>query len=120
MNSKLDKASLQKIRDESFKDKTSFVSSADKWLRENGIITPVLHNNIIINLYVNFPKAKYIEYFMDPEAKQIEIYFHLSKVRFILTNEVKLERQARKLITEYLPDFTVSARKRKFDGSTEG
>lgn len=116
MSKKVDDKDLEKIRKDSFQSPTNFVTYADKWLRDNGVITPVLHNNLIINLYVNFPKAKYIEYYMDPDALEIEIYFHLTKLPYLFTKEAKLERQARELISQYLPDYHVTARKRKFSG----
>lgn len=111
---KIDKKKLDEIKDSSFKSPANFVSAADRWLRQNGIITPVLHNNIIIMLYVHFPKAKFIEYYMDPEDKEIEIHFHLPKYTHLITRESSLERKAKKLLTQYIPDFRVRAKKRRF------
>ena len=98
---------------------TSVILAGDAWLREYGVITPVVHNNIIINLYMNFPKVKYVEYFMtDPkeedDAKAIEVVLYLSFWGALFTNKTQLIEDAIALIREYLKDYKVSVRIKRY------
>jgi hypothetical protein len=87
------------------------ITAGDRWLLENGIITDVTHNNIILNLYMNFPRAQYVEYFMDMEDKSIEIHLYFTKFWNWWYKNGKLLEKAKDLLVPYLGDFKISVKK---------
>lgn len=103
---------LKEIKDNSGMSPEQWMNTADRWLREHGIITEVTHNNITINLYMNFPKAKYVEYFMDMQNKMMEIHLHFGFWKYLFTSDAKLTEECRDLIKQYLPDYSVTAEKK--------
>ncbi len=94
----------------------SLLIQGDAWMRAEGIITPITHNNIILNLYVNFPKVKYVEYFMKPDEKAIEVVLHLRTITALFTNKDALMTAAIGVIKEYLQDYDVTVKLKRFKG----
>ena len=87
------------------------VATGDKWLLDNGIITDVTHNNIILNLYMTFKRAKYVEYYLNMQEQSIEIHFKFSKFWNWWYTEEKLRDKAVHLLSGYLNNFTVTVKK---------
>lgn len=79
----------------------------DQWLLQNGITTPITHNNIVLNLYMNFPQVEYVDYLMDPETKRIEVNLYLPTLKAIFCRRTKLAATAVSVLAEYLKDFSI-------------
>lgn len=113
MNDKKNMEELQKLLQE-----------GDAWLRKFGIVDPsmnkVFHNNIVINLYVNFPKVRYVEYFMSDKAEDrwIKIVLYLPTFTLMFTNKDKLIDEVVDLIREYLYDYDVTVELKRFRKET--
>ena len=86
----------------------------DKWLLDNDIITDVTHNNIILNLYANFP-VKYVEYFLDQESKSIEVHLYLGWFRYKFKSESALSNKCEDLLKQYLSGYKVITKKRLYE-----
>ena len=95
------------MNDETGMSPENFMAFADNWLLSQDIITDVTHNNIILNLYRQFPAAKYIEYFMELETKTIEVHIHLGWYGWYFKSKDKLKKDCQALIKQYLKDFQV-------------
>jgi hypothetical protein len=85
----------------------NFMTQADKFLLSHGIITDVTHNNIILNLYRNFPSANYIEYYLDMTNREIEVHMYLGRMGWWFGNKNKLKANCAELLGQYLSTFTI-------------
>lgn len=94
-------------------DKNLFLG-LDGWLRDNNVITPQMHNSIVLNLYMNNPKCRYVEYYFDQEAKEIEVYLHYNIFNFLILSKKNLQESVKDLIRQYLPEYEVAAYKVKY------
>ena len=103
---------IEDIKDKAKLSPTQLMQFGDQWLRENGIITDVTHNNIILNLYTNFPHAKFVEYYMDMDEKAIEIHLHFGFWNWLRKSRAALEEDCQELIRQYLKDYTVTLEKK--------
>lgn len=61
--------SNQKNKDQ--KQLEQIFSEGDAWLRKYGAISPIAHNNIVSNIYMNFPQVRYLEYDVKSEEDRI-------------------------------------------------
>ena len=93
---------------------SGLVSSGDAWLREYGIITPMMHNNIVLNLRMHFPKAKDVDYFMNPDEKTIHVRLFLTPWGAFTSNTTKMIDSAINLVSQYLTDYKVTAEIKRF------
>lgn len=94
-------------------------AAGDAWLLKYGIVSPIAHNNIVANLYVNFPQIKYLEYFMPdpamyPDRREIEIVVYLGLWRMVFSNKDKLIDGIMDLIKEYLHDYKVTVSVKRY------
>lgn len=105
---------INKIRENSQMSTENFLLEGERWLLENGVVTDVTHNNIIMNLYMNFPKCKYVEYFMDLQNKQVEVYIYFGLWRYLFTPQKKVSEKCKDLLLQYLNGFTITAKKEKY------
>lgn len=108
MSKNLDSDTLQAIKAASFDSTEEFYRAGDEWLRKSGVITDIHHNALILNFYVHFPRAKYLEYFMNQEDKQIELYLHYGFFARQFVNHERLQQKAQDLLKAYLPDYSIT------------
>ena len=98
-------------------------SAGDSWLLRYGVISPVAHNNIVANLYVHFPQAKYVEYFMNVEERAIEVIMHFDRwylfKSFLFRKEEKLIDDVFSLLREYLHDYKITVRVKRYKKGIE-
>ncbi len=57
--------------------------AGDKWLRDLNVLTDVHHNNIITNIYMNYEEVKLAEYFVNREAKTLDLLVHVDINAFV-------------------------------------
>lgn len=105
MNDKKDAEDLAKI-----------ITAGDAWLLKYGIVSPVTHNNIVANLYVNFPKVKFVEYFMPQVAEErwIRVVMHFPSWYLVFKNKDKIIDQVVDLLTEYLHEYDVTVELKRY------
>lgn len=115
MSDKVDKKKLNKIKEDVGLEQNQFIAMADQWLREQGIISDYAKNAIIINLYTNFPKAQMVEFYLDQEEKMIEVHLHFKLWHWLFARNTTLTDRTTSLIKQYLPDFKITAEKRRYD-----
>jgi len=68
----------------------------ESWLGRYGVVTPKTHDDLLLNIYSNFPCVKYVEYFLpkDTEILEIHIIVHLDILTW-LTNSDNLSKAFR-------------------------
>lgn len=88
--------------------KEMFANQATQFLKELGIFTDYFHEELLLNLKLNNPKAKSIDYKIDTENKHIEVIFYFSRWRKILESPKRLSRRTESLVANTLPDYTVT------------
>jgi hypothetical protein len=81
-------------------------AAGDRWLMERGIITPIAHNNIVLNLYAA-TGVPYLEYFINPERKTLEVILYQKRWKLLFFGGKKIYNQAYQLLNEYLLDYTI-------------
>jgi hypothetical protein len=109
------------------KELEEILSVGEAWLRQNGIITPIVHNSIVINLYVMFKDVKYLEYYMDIYSKKIDltiytsfwvVFKNLLKTVF-RSNKPLLSDEVTMALLEYLPDYNIKVKMRVYKPEVE-
>lgn len=96
-------------------DLTKIFAAGDAWLRKYGMVdNPIVHNNIVLNLYMNFPKVKYVEYFMNPKERSIEVVMHYGFWYLLFHNKDELIDQVIDLLKEYLHNFDITVKLKRF------
>ena len=103
-----------KIKKELNFDTNAWVNTGNSWLIDNGVISDFTHNAILINLYVNFPKVRYVEYFMSVEEKTIEVHLFFSWYNYFFQREGLLVDNAKELLNQYLKDYKVTVKKKRY------
>ena len=96
---------------------TNLFTSGDAWLRKYGVVdNPVAHNNMVLNLRMNFPHSKNVEYFMskNPEHRRIKVILYFSFWRLLFSNRNRIANDAIDLVKEYLFDYDVSVEIRRW------
>lgn len=100
-------------------DLTSLFTNGDAWLRKFGVVdNPVAHNNMILNLRMNFPKAMGVEYYLpkNPEDRRIRVVLYFSFWRLLFCKKDQLIDAVIDLVKEYLHDYDVSVELRRWKG----
>ena len=87
------------------KDLDALLVQGDTWLLRHGIVTPQAHNGITLNIYIQFPKVKYLEYYLDPEDKKIDLTLYLPFWTLLFTNKERLIDDIFVMLAEYLEDY---------------
>lgn len=90
------------------------LADGDQWLLKHGVVTPVTHNTILINLYVNFPKVEYIDYYIHPDNREIEVNLYIPFFKLMFTRRQQMVDKVFELLVEYLKDFTVSVNLKRY------
>jgi len=92
----------------------SLFIAGDAWLMKYGIVSPIAHNNIVTNLYMNFPQVKYLEYFLDTENRKVEVVLYIKFWRLLFTRKDRLISDAINLLKEYLYNYTITVRLKRY------
>lgn len=96
------------------------ISEGDEWLREYGVVSEVSHNTIVTNVYIMFPKVKYVDYLIDTREKIIDMYVYAGFWRLLWwTLRGKSESIVEEifyLTTGYLKDYEVRVNLKRFKG----
>lgn len=89
-------------------------SAGDAWLMKYGIVTPVAHNNIILNIRVQCPKVLNVEYFLDNEARKIDLTLFVSRWFLLFGRKKKLTKKVLDLLNQYLHGYEITVKLRRF------
>lgn len=91
-------------------------ASGDAWLRKYGIVdNPIAHNSIIANLYTQFPKVKYVEYFLNTsEERKIRVVMHYSFFSLLFMKKDKEIDKIVELLQEYLSEYIVEVELKRY------
>lgn len=65
------------MKDKNFELFQKAVEEGDEWLLQQGIISDVSKNTIISNVYVKYPRVKYMEFDLDQEQRIIDMTVYL-------------------------------------------
>lgn len=91
-------------------------AAGDAWLMKYGVVSPIMHNNIVLVLYSQFPKIKFIEYFITPQEEEdraIKVVLYLNTWRCLFTNTRKLIENVESVLEEYLYDYEITVQIRR-------
>ena len=95
-------------------------AAGDAWLRKYGIVSPVQHNAIVLNLYMAFPKCRYVEYFMTrPPERKIHVILHFPFFRLLFSNRDKIVDDAIGFLKEYLHEYTITVELKRYRKGAE-
>jgi len=97
-----------------FTDLEQIFAAGDAWLLKYGVVTPLTHNNIILNIRVQFPKVKNVEYFLNQEERKIDMTLFVGKWFLLLGRKKKLIRQVLSIINEYLYGYDIQIKLRRY------
>ena len=98
-------------------DLEQIFAAGDAWLTKYGVVSPIMHNNIILNLYMHFPKVKYVEYFLYPNAtRKIHVVMHYRFIDLLFRNKEKIIDEVIELLKEYLYDYEITVELKRFKG----
>lgn len=97
-----------------FTDLEQIFAAGDAWLLKYGVVTPLTHNNIILNIRVQFPKVKNVEYFLNQEERKIDMTLFVGKWFLLLGRKKKLIRQVLSIINEYLYGYEIQIKLRRY------
>lgn len=96
------------------------IEEGDKWLLEHGQVTDLTHNAIVTGIYVNYPVVRYTDYYMNKEAKVIDLnvyigfwkllWLTLSGRRDSLLDDIFMA------LSDYLKDFQVRVNLKRYKG----
>lgn len=94
----------------SAEDLAQAIAAGDAWLLKYGVVSPMSHNNIVLNLYMNFPKVKFVEYFMsqNPEERWIKVVMYYSFWTLLFTNKDTLIDTIVDVLHQYLHEYDVT------------
>lgn len=96
-------------------------AAGDAWLRKYGMVTSIAHNAIVANLYVNFPKAKYVDYFLpkDSAHRKVWVRLHVPFWKLVFTNKDKMIDQVIDFLREYLTDYDIQVELKRYRKGVE-
>lgn len=100
-------------------DITNLFTSGDAWLRKYGAVdNPVAHNNMVVNLRMNFPKAKLVEYYMpkNTEDRRIKVVLHFGFWTLLFSKTNRIIDDVIDLVKEYLYDYEVVVELKRWKG----
>lgn len=96
-------------------------AAGDAWLRRYGMVTGVQHNSVVLNLYMAFPKVRYVEYFLPKDQTKrkvlVQLYFPFWKLVFM--NKDKMIDDVIFFLREYLNDYEVRVELKRYKKGVE-
>lgn len=109
------------MSDDSVSELEQVISAGTAWLTKYGVVGPIMHNNIILNLYVAFPKARYIEYFLskDTENKKVLVVLHVPMWSLLFTNKSRLIDNVIDFLREYLDNYEITVELKRYRKGVE-
>ena len=102
--------------DKDLKEFHQVISAGDAWLRQYGVVSPMMHNNIVLNLRAKFSKIKQLEYFLstDPNQRALKVVIYISFWTKIFSNTNKLVEDIIATLEEYLHNYANTVEIRRF------
>lgn len=96
-------------------------AAGDAWLRKFGLVASVAHNAIVANLYVNFPKVRYLEYFLPEEAgrRKVWVVLYIPFWKLLFTNRDRMIDEVITLLREYLSDYDIRVELKRYRKGVE-
>lgn len=91
-------------------------AAGDSWLRKYGIVTPIAHNSIVLNLYGAFPKVRYLEYFLpeDSSRRKVWVILYVPFWKLLFTNREKMIDSVIDFLREYLFDYEINVELKRY------
>lgn len=96
-------------------------AAGDAWLRKFGLVTAIAHNSIVANLYVNFPKIRYLEYFLprDSTTRKVWVVLYVPLHRLIFTSRDNLIDEVIQFLREYLDGYDIQVQLKRYKKGIE-
>jgi hypothetical protein len=97
------------------------IAAGDAWLRKYGVVTSFAHNAIVANLYVAFPKVRYVEYFLprNPDARRVLVVLYFPTLTLLFSNRDKLVTRVTEFLREYLSGYEITVELRRYKKGVE-
>lgn len=96
-------------------------AAGDAWLRNHGVIASIAHNAIVANLYVNFPKVRYLEYFLpeDSARKRVWVRLYVPFWKLLFLNRDKMMDDVIDFLRSYLANYDVKVELKRYKKGVE-
>jgi len=96
-------------------------AAGDAWLRKYGMVTGIAHNAIVMNLYVAFPKVKYLEYFLpeSTENRKVWVILYVPLWRLLFMNRDKMVEDVIFFLREYLDSYDIRVELKRYKKGVE-
>lgn len=97
------------------------IAAGDAWLRKYGVVSSVAHNSIVLNLYVAFPRVRYVEYFLpeDTSRRKVWVILYVPLWRLLLTKRDKLVDDVIMFLREYLDGYDIQVELKRYKRGVE-
>lgn len=94
------------IKDAIVKDKGQFVSAAEKWLRDMGVINDATAQAFLATLYHSIYWIKDFDITFDQNERKIDLVLKFSLVGYIFARKKVHKQVASQIAAEFFPHFT--------------
>lgn len=96
-------------------------AAGDAWLRNHGLVTGIAHNAIVANLYVNFPKVRYLEYFLpeDGSRRKVWVILYVPFWKLVFTNRDAEVDKIIEFLKEYLQGYDIKVELKRYKKGVE-
>ncbi len=83
----------EKNKDKDIAELKKLMNENESWLGRYGVVTPKTHDDLLLNIYSNFPCVKYVEYYLpkDVDLLEVHIILHLD-IPLWLTNSSNISK----------------------------
>ena len=68
----------------------NILAAGDEWLRQSGVVTSTTHNEIVVNIRVQFPVVKHLEYYIDPNGNNLNLTVYVDLIDLIAPERSKM------------------------------
>lgn len=89
-------------------------SVTDAWFAKFGEVSPEAHKQLKRLLVETVKGARKVDYFLDTEARQVNVVLHLGFWTIMLTNTRKLAENVLELLRECLADYEINVSVQRF------
>lgn len=102
-------------------DLDQLFAAGDAWLRKFGIVSPIAHNAVVLNLYAAFPKVKYLEYFLpeDGSRRKVWVILYVPLLKLLFVNRNKMVDDVIEFLKEYLHDYDIQVELKRYKKGIE-
>lgn len=96
-------------------------AAGDAWLRGHGVLSKIAHNAIVANLYVNFPKVRYLEYFLpeDTERKKVWVRLYVPFWKLLFSRRERMIDNVIVFLRDYLKDYDIKVELKRYKKGVE-